>query len=95
MKILKFSWFNFSLFLGLGYKRRVRNRIIYIYIGDRHWLIIKLSKKAFFIPIKKRNIVTFSEKKKELHNLLVFFSNMKKESVFKLKGFIRVRTKKR
>ena len=35
---LKFNWFKFSLFMGLGYKKKISKlkNLLYLYIADRH-----------------------------------------------------------
>lgn len=35
---LKFKWFKFNLFMGLGYKKKISKlkNLLYLYIADRH-----------------------------------------------------------
>ena len=93
---LKFKWFKFSLFMGLGYKKKISklNNFLYLYIGDRHWLLLPLN-NFFIFTLRRRNLIMFSKSK----TLLYYFNNLlkelKKKNIFKIKGFLDVRTRRR
>ena len=83
--------------MGLGFKKKISKigNYLYIYIGDRHWLVLKIPKNIFFFPFRRRNFIIFSNSKTALY----YFNNLIKElkfiSIFKLKGFVDARTKRR
>ncbi len=96
-KNIKFRWFKFVLFSGLGFKKKISKlkNFLYLYIGDRHWLVLKIPKNIFIFPFKKRNLIFFSNSKISLFYFNNLLKELKKESVFKVKGFLDVRTKRR
>ena len=95
--LINFKWFKFSLFSGLGFKKKIGKKgdYIYIYIGDRHWLVFKIPKNFFFFTFRRRNFIIYSNSKTKLY----YFNNIIKElkfiSIFKLKGYVDARTLRR
>ena len=95
--IFKFKWFRFVLFSGLGYKRRIYNRqkTMFTYIGNRHWILYKFLNPSFIIPIKRRNFLFFSSSKHWFNSSFSFFSSLQKPYIYKMKGFLDSRVRQR
>lgn len=95
--ILMVKWFRFVLFSGLGYKRRFHSnkRIMFTYIGDRHWILYKFPESSVVIPTKKRNFIFFSSSKNSFAEDYNFFSSLRRPYVYKMKGFLDRRVKRR
>lgn len=95
--LIGFRWFRFVLFSGLGYKRRMfkRFKLIFVYIGDRHWILYKFGNNSFVGPHRRRNYVFFSNSKSFLRNDYNFFSSLRKQYVYKMKGFLDARVRGR
>lgn len=95
--IFKFKWFRFVLFSGLGYKRKIfkKENIMFTYIGDRHWILYKFLNPTFIFPIKRRNFLFFSPAKNWFNLDYNFFSSLRRPYVYKMKGFLDARVKRR
>ena len=95
--VFKFKWFRFVLFSGLGYKRRFYNRqkTMFTYIGNRHWILYKLLTPSFIVPIKRRNFFFFSPSKNWFNSSYSFFSSLQKPYIYKMKGFLDSRVRQR
>jgi hypothetical protein len=68
-----------------------------LYIGNRHRLAYAFGDKTFLFVFKRSNILIFSNSKNSIFLPILQFRSMKKELVFKIKGFFinRVRVKRR
>lgn len=95
--IFKFKWFRVVLFSGLGYKRRFfsRLKLMLTYIADRHWIIYKFHCFSIVIPTKKRNFIFLSTSKGWFSRDYSFFSDLRPHYVYKTKGFLDRRIKRR
>lgn len=90
-------WFRIVLFSGLGYKRKLHRaeNLIFSYVADRHWIIYKLSKSSTILPIKRRNFLFLSLSRFDINSSFSFFSTIHKPYVYKVKGFLDYRIKRR
>lgn len=93
----RFFWHRVVLFAGLGYKRKVyaKHRIMFSYIADRHWILYKFSQFSFVYPARRRNFIFLSQKKNDFVDDYTFFSSLRKPYVYKMKGFLDYRVKRR
>lgn len=68
-----------------------------LYIGNRHRLAYTFKPESFLFVFKRSNILIFSNSKNSIYLPLLQFRSIKKELVFKVKGFFinRVRIKRR
>lgn len=96
-----FHRFVYIISVGLGFRRRRRNlrgkKMLELYIGNRHRLAFTFDSKSFLFVFKRSNILIFSNSKNAISLPLLQFRSMRKELVFKIKGFFinRVRIRKR
>lgn len=96
-----FRKFIYIISVGLGFRKRRRvlrgKKMLELYIGNRHRLAYTFGNKSFLFVFKRSNIIIFSNSKNLIYLPLLQFRSMKKELVFKIKGFFinRVRIKKR
>lgn len=95
--IFRFKWFRVVLFSGLGYKRRFfsKFRLMMAYIADRHWILYKFHHFSVVLPTKKRNFIFFSTSKGWFSKDYGFFSDLRPHYVYKTKGFLDRRIKRR
>lgn len=93
----KFKWFRVVLFSGLGYKRKFfsKMKLMLVYIADRHWILYKFDKFSVVLPTKKRNFIFFSTSKGWFSRDYGFFSDLRTHYVYKTKGFLDRRIKRR
>lgn len=93
----RFKWFRVVLFSGLGYKRRFfsKLKLMLTYIADRHWIVYKFNSFSIVLPTKKRNFIFFSTSKGWFSKDYGFFSDLRPHYVYKTKGFLDRRIKRR
>lgn len=96
-RVLGFTWFRFVLFSGLGYKRRLlrSSKVMFSYIGDRHWILYKFGSSSLVGPNRRRNFIFFSYDKSNFLHDYAFFSSLQKSYVYKMKGFLDTRVRGR
>jgi len=94
---LRINWFRVVLFAGLGYKRKIfsSKRIMFSYIADRHWILYKFSPFSTVYPARRRNFIFLSQKKNDFTKDYTFFSSLRKPYIYKMKGFLDYRVKRR
>lgn len=92
-----FKWYRFVLFSGLGYKKKYfkKQKVMFSYIADRHWILYKFTNQSSAIAVKKRNFIFISKSKGKLKEDYYFFSGLRHPYIYKMKGFLdhRVRRK--
>jgi len=92
-----FKWCRFVLFSGLGYKRRMlkSERVLFAYIGDRHWINYKFFNYVTVCPSRRRNFIFFAKNKGSFNKDYNFFSSLRQQNVYKMKGFLDTRVRGR
>lgn len=96
-----FRKFIYIISVGLGFRKRRRllrgKKILELYIGNRHRLAYTFGNQSFLFVFKRSNILIFSNSKNSIFLPVLQFRSMKKELVFKIKGFFinRVKVKRR
>ena len=96
-----FRKFIYIISVGLGFRKRRRilrgKKMLELYIGNRHRLAYTFEKESFLFVFKRSNILIFSNSKNSIYLPLLQFRSIKKELVFKIKGFFinRVKIKRR
>lgn len=96
-RALGFTWFRFVLFSGLGYKRRLlrKSKVMFSYIGDRHWILYKFGNFSLVGPNRRRNFIFFAFDKASFLHDYAFFSSLRKPYIYKMKGFLDARVRGR
>lgn len=96
-----FRKFIYIISVGLGFRKRRRilrgKKMLELYIGNRHRLAYTFEGESFLFVFKRSNILIFSNSKNSIYLPLLQFRSIKKELVFKIKGFFinRVKIKRR
>lgn len=94
-----FRKFIYIISVGLGFRKRRRNlrgkKMLELYIGNRHRLAYNFGVESFLFVFKRSNILIFSNSKNSILLPILQFRSMKKELVFKIKGFFINRVKVR
>lgn len=96
-----FRKFIYIISVGLGFRKRRRilrgKKMLELYIGNRHRLAYTFGNESFLFVFKRSNILIFSNSKNSIYLPLLQFRSIKKELVFKVKGFFinRVKIKRR
>ena len=96
-----FRKFIYIISVGLGFRKRRRilrgKKMLELYIGNRHRLAYTFGSESFLFVFKRSNILIFSNSKHSIYLPLLQFRSIKKELVFKVKGFFinRVKIKRR
>lgn len=90
-KLSFFDRYMFCISVGLGFRKKIRTyfgtRFLIIYMGTRHWLSFKIPKDVYIFPFKRGSLVFFSKSKYNLNDFLKHLQHVRRELVFKIKGF--------
>ena len=92
-QFLKFSYYRFSFIVGLWFKKKINKRggLFYLYLGNRHWIIIPVFPNLKIFPVKKRSVIFFSNSKTSLFKFIGVIKNLRLESSYKIMGIFTVR----
>jgi hypothetical protein len=94
-----FIYFHFYYKIGLGFRKKFSKikKHFMIYVGGRHWAIFKSNFNDFHFNIRHKNILIFTQTKNSMNYYKSLIKCLRKESVFKIKGFFfkRIRIRKK